>query len=216
VVAIINFSLYSCSYFQDYDMYKERRMAAERGFMRRQKPRLADRQYNTPDQCGSDLRNEHTAAVQSTTNQLPVKQHDSLEDFESSKIDYSKGSFPPLPVVKQPLLSTATKAQVSQDTPYSSSIDGSRKNPIEKERPQSRGTALPRCGEGNLPAASYHQLNEQVTENIEFGSMGPFSLALASAKFDEAFPPLPSVKKPAAAPPQVGERHEPVVATNNR
>jgi hypothetical protein len=211
-------------------MYKERK-AAGRGFMRRQKPRLADRRYNTLDQWCSDERNEQTT-FQSATNQLPVKQEGSLQDSDSSKSDDPNVSFRPLS--KQTATGCGTKQtatklpkanKINPDIPSSPSTDDSSKVSIQKERqikPQSRGTTLPHCGEGNLPAsytcqssspvaASYCLLKEQVAANIEFGSMGPFSLGLLSAKFKEAFPPLPSSTKPAQVPAPMVESPEPVV-----
>ncbi|GJN10674.1 hypothetical protein PR202_ga28789 [Eleusine coracana subsp. coracana] len=211
------------------DMYKER-MAPERGSMRRQKPRQADRHYYTHDPC-SVPRNEHTA-FQGATYQLSVKQKGSLQDVDSSKNDdpKPKGGF--LQFGDQTATACGTKqtatnlskTQASQDIPSSPCIDNSSKNTIEKERqikPQSPGMVLPHCGQGNPPApcqpslpaaASYSQLKSQVVENLEFGSMGPFSLQLLSARFEEAFPPLPSIKKPAPqAPAPAVQSPEPVV-----
>jgi hypothetical protein len=212
-------------------MYKERK-APGRVFMRRQKPRLADRRYNTLGQWCSDGRNEHTT-FQSATIQLPAEQEGSLQDSDSSKSDDPNVSFPPL--IKQTTTGCGTKqtatnlpkaSKISPDIPSSPSTDDSSKgSSTQKERqikPQSRGTTLPHCGEGNprasytcqpsSPAAvSYCQLKEHVAANIEFGSMGPFSLGLLSAKFKEAFPPPPSSTKPAQVPAPMVESPEPVV-----
>ncbi|TVU37229.1 hypothetical protein EJB05_10532, partial [Eragrostis curvula] len=186
------------------EMYRERmeRFAPERE--RRQRPRLADRQL---DQC-SGLRNDHTEFE--STSQVPVKEKGSLQDRHSGKSVDPKGGF--LPVWEQTAATRLPKVQISQDVPSSPAIDNSSKDPIEKEtliKPQSSGTEFPHFGQGNPPAssicqpspatASYCQLKAQTVENLEFGSMGPFSLRLLSAQFEEAFPPLP--KKPVTQVP---------------
>ncbi|TVU21236.1 hypothetical protein EJB05_30861, partial [Eragrostis curvula] len=189
----------------NYEMYRERmeRFAPERGFMpereRRQRPRLANRQLG---QWCSGLKNEHTA-FQSTTSQVPVSQKGPLQDISPSKSIDPEGGF--LPVGEQ----TDTGPETKQTTPnspkvlisldvLSPAVDNSSKDSVGKERqtiPQSSGIELPHFGQGNPPASSICQLKAQAVENLEFGSMGPFSLGLLSAQFEEAFPPLP--KKPA-------------------
>ncbi|TVT99677.1 hypothetical protein EJB05_54938, partial [Eragrostis curvula] len=215
-----------------YEMYRERmeRFVLERGFMpereRRQRPRLADRQL---DQWCSGLRNGHTAVL-STTSQVPVKEKGSLQHLHSSESVDPKGAF--LPVWEQTAepgcgtKQTETnlpKVHISQDVP-SPATDNSSKDPIEKERQikqQSSGIELPHFGKGNPPesstcqpyspaTSSCCQLKAQAVENLEFGSMGPFSLGLVSLQFEEAFPPLP--KKPVPQfPASVIQSPEPIV-----
>ncbi|KAL6896619.1 hypothetical protein ACP4OV_007191 [Aristida adscensionis] len=110
--------------------------------------------------------------------------------------------------------------QVQSSTP-SPAVDIPRRDFVENVRqarsPSSSGTVLPRFGQGNpsasstskpfssstvegSPSAGYNQLKEKVVENVESGSLGPFSLGLMSAHFEEAFPPLPLIKRPAEVP----------------
>ncbi|GJN33426.1 hypothetical protein PR202_gb22024 [Eleusine coracana subsp. coracana] len=213
------------------DMYKER-MAPERGSIRRQRPRQADRHYYTHDPC-SVPRNEHTA-FQGATYQLSVKQKGSLQEVHSSKSEDPNGGF--IQFGNQTATDCGTKqtatnfpmTRTSEDIPSSPSTDNSSKNTIEKERqikPQSPGIVLPHCGQGNPPApcqpslpaaASFSQLKSQVVENLEFGSMGPFSSQLLSARFEEAFPPHPSIKKPAPQVPALAVQSPEPVVTQSR
>ena len=71
-------------------------------------------------------------------------------------------------------------------------------------------------GQGNLPVPSTghssppavtvvnsQSITSQRHENLEFGTIGPFSASLLTAKFMEEFPPLVATKKPVQAAPAV-------------
>lgn len=100
--------------------------------------------------------------------------------------------------------------------------NGSREAPIfhppklqsSQRSPSSPRLVLPHYGgndKGNLPVSNtcqpsspatkgYSQIKAQQEDNLEFGSLGPFSLRFLSEKFSEAFPPLPTRKGPTEVP----------------
>ncbi|XP_062187771.1 uncharacterized protein LOC133891091 [Phragmites australis] len=211
-----------------YGMYKER-MTAERRFMpRKQRQRLPVQQHYSLEQGCSGSRNEH-ATFQSATNQLQMKQKSSRQDVYSSKSVVPKGGFPAFREQlatwcgTNQVATNLSKVQSSQDISSSLAIDNSSKESVEKGRqtkPPSSGIVLPHHGQGNSSVSNtcqpsspategYRQLKAQVGEKVELGSMGPFSLGLLSAQFQEAFPPLPTSKKPAEVPASTVKSPEP-------
>ncbi|CAM0907647.1 unnamed protein product [Alopecurus aequalis] len=59
-------------------------------------------------------------------------------------------------------------------------------------------------------------ITSQQHENLEFGTMGPFSASLLTTKFMEDFPPLAGTKKPVqAAPASLSKKAAPALAVKN-
>ncbi|XP_062190111.1 uncharacterized protein LOC133893156 [Phragmites australis] len=205
-----------------YNMYKER-MTPGRGIMpergRKLKQRLPDQKYSSLEQGCSGPGNEHTT-VHRATNQMPMKQNSSQQDGYSSKSSVPKGGFVHFREQvateggTKPVATNLPKVQNNQGIAPSPAIGDSSRDFVEKGRQpksSSSGIVLPQLCQGNPPVsntcqpsspptAGYCQLKAQVEENLEFGSLGPFSLGLLSAQFEEEFPPLPATKRPAEVP----------------
>ncbi|KAL6657364.1 hypothetical protein ACP70R_005144 [Stipagrostis hirtigluma subsp. patula] len=215
-----------------YNMYKER-TTPDRGFIseRGRRQKLPVRQYYSPQQGCSGARNG-----QSARNQFPMEKRLQRDGY-SSKRSVPEGGF--VHFKEQVATDGGTKevetnlqmVQNSQDTAPLPALGSPRRDFVENgrltKRPSS-GFVFPHCRQGNpsvsdtcqpsSPAtAGYRQLKSQVEKNLEVGSVGPFSLGLVSAHFEEAFPPLPAGKRPAEVPlPTSNKPAEVPLPTSNK
>jgi len=157
-------------------------MSLERDLVRerKQRQRVPGRQYYTAEQGYSSSQTEHTTAQ----NESPKMQTSSQQNGYSSKI--------PVP---RDLLDF--KEHVATDSGTKQAVGNFVENGSQTRPPSSSGIVLPHNGQGNPSVLNSCQITSPASteENIEFGSFGSFSLGLVSARFEEAFPALPTRKR---------------------
>ncbi|XP_025802325.1 uncharacterized protein LOC112881714 [Panicum hallii] len=166
----------------NYYSYQDR-MSFERDIMRerKQRQRVPGRQYYSAEQGYSSSQTEHATAQ----NQSPKMQTSSQQNGYSSKIPVPSGDLVDL------------KEHVATDGGTKQAVGNVIENGRQTRPPSSLGMVLPHNGQGNPSVLNSCQTSSPATaeENLEFGSFGPFSLGLVSARFEEAFPALPSRKR---------------------
>ncbi|RLM86460.1 uncharacterized protein C2845_PM04G34020 [Panicum miliaceum] len=166
----------------NYYSYQDR-MSFERDIMRerKQRQRVPGRQYYSAEQGYSSSQTEHATAQ----NQSPKMHTSSQQNGYSSKIPVPSGDLVDL------------KEHVATDGGTKQAVGNVVENGRQTRPPSSLGIVLPHNGQGNPSVLNSCQTSSPATaeENLEFGSFGPFSLGLVSARFEEAFPALPSRKR---------------------
>ncbi|RLN34651.1 uncharacterized protein C2845_PM03G16320 [Panicum miliaceum] len=167
----------------NYYSYQDR-MSFERDIMRerKQRQRVPGHQYYSADQGYSSSQTEHATAQ----NQSPKMQTSSQQNGYSSKIPVPIGDL--VDFKEHVATNGGTKQAVGNFVE-----NGRQTRPV----PSSSGVVLPHNGQGNPSVLNSCQTSSPATaeENLEFGSFGPFSLGLVSARFEEAFPALPTRKR---------------------
>ena len=158
-------------------------MSLERDVVRerKQRQRVPGRQYYTAEQGYSSSQTEHTTAQ----NESPKMQTSSQQNGNSSKIPVPSGDL------------VDFKEHVATDGGTKQAVGNFVENGSQTRPPSSSGIVLPHNGQGNPSVLNSCQITSPASteENIEFGSFGSFSLGLVSARFEEAFPALPTRKR---------------------
>uniref|UniRef100_A0A0D9XYH5 PAP/OAS1 substrate-binding-related domain-containing protein n=1 Tax=Leersia perrieri TaxID=77586 RepID=A0A0D9XYH5_9ORYZ len=192
-----------------YNTYEER-ILSEKG--RKQRERLTDRPLKiktNPTGMGCSDGTNGGITIGSTK-YIPKNQNSSQQDYSRRSVVPAEGDSAP----ERALANRVTKlTQTSQSWNVDNNQHGfvcSETNMVDSQkpgtnkglsRPNKESMELPILGcQAPLPSPEVrHQIKTKQDGSLQFGSFGDISLSAPCLKFTEAFPPLPSSKKPAEA-----------------